>query len=78
MFALGPLGLSLLGSRVELESQSTTDAPPGEKHKHKYKHKWFAVLLCTCLVLNLTFCSPYPCNDSINKQQKSPPRKLSR
>lgn len=28
MFALGPLGLSLLGSRVELESQSTHRRTP--------------------------------------------------
>lgn len=70
-----PVGVA----RVEPESQSTTDAPPGEKHKHKHKysHKWFAVLFCTCMVLNLPNLPFYPCNDSINKQQNSPPRKLS-
>jgi hypothetical protein len=50
MFALGPLGLSLLGREL---SSSLSQPQPHTLGNHKHKHKRFAVLFCTCMVLNL-------------------------
>ncbi|KAJ0152909.1 Uncharacterized protein HZ326_4655 [Fusarium oxysporum f. sp. albedinis] len=46
VFALGPLGLSLLGREL---SSSLSQPQPHTLGKHKHKHKRFAVLFCTCM-----------------------------